>query len=106
MLTVNRSTTTLLQRLIRCRLQPQEFCRRWLGTTEVDEQERGCRARYIRLLSQVTGAETKTIDSNWGKGCRFEQMPQHYQATLAYADLLRQLLSRSASTPQGRRGDA
>jgi hypothetical protein len=75
------------------RMDAETFCDRWFGLDELEpeereqkKQERGYRARSVRILSAVLKKPEKTI-SNWGS--RFEGMPEDYRATLAYADALR-----------------
>lgn len=76
----------------RC-MQPREFCKRWLEATDEDEQQRGYRARCVRLLSEVTGVASETINSTWGAGVDFPKMPEQHAKTLAYADLVRAMLA-------------
>ncbi len=74
-------------------MDTETFCDRWFGLDELEpeereqrKQERGYRARCVRILSAVLKKPEKTV-GNWGS--RFEGMPEDYQATLAYADALR-----------------
>lgn len=75
------------------RMDAENFCDRWFGLDEMEpeqrkqiKQERGYRARCVRVLSTVLKKPQKTV-GNWGS--KFEEMPTDYQATLAYADALR-----------------
>jgi hypothetical protein len=75
------------------RMDADTFCDRWFGLDELKpeekeqrKQERGYRAKCVRILSAVLKKPEKTVN-NWGS--RFEGMPEDYQATLAYADALR-----------------
>ena len=75
------------------RMDAETFCERWFGLDQLQpeqreqrKQQRGYKAKCVRILSAVLKKPAKTI-SNWGS--RFEGMPEDYQATLAYADALR-----------------
>ncbi len=85
----NRLTRAVNQRC----MQPREFCKRWLEANDDDEQQRGYRARCVRLLSEVTGVATETINSTWGAGIDFPKMPEQHGKTLAYADLVREMIA-------------
>lgn len=71
----------------------EEFCEHWFGLHLLSEEERavqknerGYRAKCLRLLARVLGKPENTVDS-WGK--RFERMPQDLQVALRYANALR-----------------
>ncbi len=75
------------------RMNAETFCDRWFGIDQLEleerervKQERGYRARCVRVLSSVLKKPQKTV-GNWGS--KFEGMPEDYRATLAYADALR-----------------
>lgn len=75
------------------RMDAETFCERWFSLDRLDpdkreqiKQERGYRAKCVRILSAILKKPQKTV-SNWGS--RFEAMPEDYQPTLAYADALR-----------------
>jgi hypothetical protein len=81
------------------RMDAETFCDRWFGLDQLEpeereqvKQERGYRARCVRILSAVLRKPEKTI-SNWGS--RFEAMPEDYEVTLTYADALRVQLQAS-----------
>jgi hypothetical protein len=74
-------------------MNAETFCDRWFGIDQLEleerervKQERGYRARCVRVLSSVLKKPQKTV-GNWGS--KFEGMPEDYRATLAYADALR-----------------
>lgn len=75
------------------RMDAETFCERWFGIDQLEakereqvKQERGYRARCVRVLSAVLKKPQKTV-GNWGS--KFEVMPEDYKVTLAYADALR-----------------
>jgi hypothetical protein len=70
---------------------PREFCQRWFRSTPEDEQQRGYREKCVALLSKVLRIRENTIQ-RWGGGIDFERMPEHYQVTLAYADIIREMV--------------
>jgi hypothetical protein len=72
-------------------MKAREFCRRWFGATLEDEQERGYREKCVVLLSKVLHIRENTIQ-RWGKGLDFEKMPEPYEVTLAYADIIREMI--------------
>lgn len=72
-------------------MKAREFCRRWFKSTDEDEQTRGYRERCVVLLSKVLRVRENTIQ-RWGKGLEFEKMPEQYEVTLAYADIIREML--------------
>lgn len=74
-------------------MDAKTFCDRWfdldqLTAAQINEtwQQRGHRAKCVRVLARVLNLEEKTI-GNWGT--RFERMPADHQPTLKYADALR-----------------
>lgn len=72
-------------------MKAREFCQRWFKATEEDEQIRGYREKCVVLLAQVLRVRENTIQ-RWGKGIDFENMPEQYEVTLAYADIIREML--------------
>lgn len=67
----------------------QEFCRRWYGLHESPEKEaleieieEGYRKKYIYLLARATGVKPRTV-LTWGRGLKFEKMPEDYKQVLA-----------------------
>ncbi|MEO1145577.1 MAG: hypothetical protein AAFY26_08265 [Cyanobacteria bacterium J06638_22] len=71
-------------------MDARTFCRRWFKSTPEDEKERGYREKCIELLSKVLKVKPNSIH-RWGSGMNLTTPPQH-QATLAYADILRELI--------------
>lgn len=82
--------------ILRLSMDARTFCRRWFKSTPEQEEERGYREKSINLLSQVLKLKPNTIQ-RWGKGMDLET-PEAYQAALAYADILREMIE---STNQG-----
>lgn len=80
-------------------VKPREFCKRWFNATDDDEQVRGYRAKCVNLLSRILGVKPETISSKWGEGIEFEQMPETYQKTLAYANSLREIVDAAGNNP-------
>ena len=72
-------------------MKAREFCQRWFKATAEDEQERGYREKCVVLLSKVLRARENTIQ-RWGSGLDFERMPEQYEVTLAYADIIREMV--------------
>ncbi|HEY9881812.1 MAG TPA: hypothetical protein V6D29_25400 [Leptolyngbyaceae cyanobacterium] len=72
-------------------MKAREFCQRWFKATEEDESKRGYRERCVILLARVLKVRENTIQ-RWGKGLEFENMPEQYEVTLAYADIIREML--------------
>jgi len=85
-----------LSRTLKRTMEPREFCRRWLNADEEIESARGYRSKCVDLLSRVTGIDRETINSKWGAGIEFAKMPKQYQKTLAYADMIREMLASGA----------
>lgn len=83
-------------------MDAETFCDRWHRLDQLSNEERskarskhGYRAKCVRLIAAVLRVEESTVNS-WG--ARFERMPEHYQTSLAYADVIRQNLQASADT--------
>ena len=72
-------------------MKAREFCRRWFKSSEEDEQVRGYREQCVVLLSKVLRVRENTIQ-RWGSGLDFEKMPEQYEVTLAYADIIREMI--------------
>jgi len=87
-----------LSKTLKKTMEPQEFCRRWLNADQEMESARGYRSKCVDLLSQVTGIDRETINSKWGAGVKFAKMPKQYQKTLAYADMIREMLASGAKS--------
>ncbi|MDY6784395.1 MAG: hypothetical protein SW833_17910 [Cyanobacteriota bacterium] len=75
------------------RMDAETFCERWFEIDSLKppqkeqiKQERGYRARCVRILCAVLKKPHKTVDS-WG--AKFEKMPDDARTILAYADALR-----------------
>lgn len=71
--------------------EPREFCRICFGISHLNvediveyESESGYRKKCVKLLAKVTGRGERTVRS-WGAGIKFEEMPECYKLTLAYA---------------------
>lgn len=77
-------------------MKARQFCDRWLRPTEEEINERGYRQKCVNLLSEILGVTPNAVH-RWGSGLEFEGMPAPYEKTLAYADLIRQLLESTAS---------
>lgn len=77
-------------------MKARAFCQRWFKATEEDEQIRGYREKCVVLLGKVLHVRENTIQ-RWGKGIDFENMPETYEVTLAYADIIREMIE-SVST--------
>ncbi|KAM3112785.1 hypothetical protein [Phormidesmis sp. 146-33] len=77
-------------------MKAREFCQRWFKSTEEDEQTRGYRERCVALLARVLRVKENTIQ-RWGSGIDFENTPEQYEVTLAYADIIRELIERTQS---------
>ncbi len=86
---MNSDRTVLFWKAIKKRMDAWEFCRRWFDVDVDGEQERGYRAKCVKLLAQVIGLEVNTVE-RWGSN--FERMPDQYRSTLSYADTLRQII--------------
>ncbi|MGE5659721.1 MAG: hypothetical protein ACM37W_24270 [Actinomycetota bacterium] len=80
-------------------VKPREFCRLWFNSLEEDEQVRGYRAKCVLLLSRILGVKPETISSKWGEGIEFDQMPEQYEKTLAYANSLREIIDAAGKNP-------
>jgi hypothetical protein len=78
------------------RMKAREFCQRWFKSTPEEEQVRGYRERCVALLARVLRVKANTIQ-RWGSGLDFEEMPEQYEVTLAYADIIRELIERTQS---------
>lgn len=81
-------------------MEPREFCRRWYEADEEMEATRGYRARCVELLARVTGVNEETVNSKWGSGVDFPNMPAYYKKTLAYADTVRLVFAALRSQPE------
>lgn len=77
-------------------MKAREFCQRWFKSTGEEEQVRGYRERCVALLARVLRIKENTIQ-RWGAGIEFEEMPEQYEVTLAYADIIRELIERTRS---------
>jgi len=77
-------------------MKAREFCQRWFKATPEDEQVRGYREKCVALLSKVLRVKENTIQ-RWGKGIDFENMPEQYEVTLAYADIIREMIESVSS---------
>lgn len=80
-------------------VKPREFCRLWFNANDDDEQVRGYRAKCVQLLSRILGVKPETISSKWGEGIEFNQMPEQYEKTLAYANSLREIIDAAGKNP-------
>jgi len=78
------------------RMKAREFCQRWFKSTEEDEQARGYREKCVNLLAKVLRVKENTIQ-RWGSGLDFEKMPEQYEVTLAYADIIRGMIESTYS---------
>lgn len=73
------------------KISPRDFCRAWFGIANLSvemildfETETDYRAKCVKLLAKVTGADERTV-YGWGRNLNFEKIPEHYKITLAYA---------------------
>lgn len=81
-------------------MKPREFCRQWFSATQEQEQEWGYRRKCIKLLAEVIGLETDTVD-RWGAGVDFPKMPEQYENTLSYALSLKKVIEAAATGNMG-----
>lgn len=77
-------------------MKAREFCQRWFRSTEDEERARGYRERCVALLARVLKVKENTIQ-RWGSGIDFENMPEQYEVTLAYADIIREMIESTYS---------
>lgn len=73
------------------RMKAREFCQRWYKSTADEELTRGYREKCVTLLARVLRLRENTIQ-RWGSGLDFEKMPEQYEVTLAYADIIREMI--------------
>lgn len=81
-------------------MKAREFCRLWFDANNEKENKRGYRAECVRLLSHTLGVQIETVNSKWGDGIDFENMPSHYEKTLSYANSLRSIVDVAATNPE------
>ncbi|NET37677.1 MAG: hypothetical protein F6K19_37610 [Cyanothece sp. SIO1E1] len=72
-------------------MKAKEFCQKWFKPTAEEVQARGYRERCVALLARVLKVKEGTIQ-RWGSGIDFENMPEQYEVTLAYADIIRDMI--------------
>ena len=65
-------------------MEPKDFCREWFSVSESDENVWGYRTKCVKLLAEIIGVKTDTVD-RWGDGVDFAKMPSQYKKTLKYA---------------------
>lgn len=90
-LKINNRSRLSPYEVLSLRMKAREFCQRWFKSTPEDEQERGYREKCVNLLARVLRLKENTIQ-RWGSGIDFEKMPENYEVTLAYADIIRGMI--------------